>query len=214
MLTVDMSVPDSVAAALGLVFLVGFVPLLPTEPVLISCGVLAASGKLPLQWVVITAITSCVLADLVNYGIGRRLGHPAIAKFAQRRTPALVLEWIKDRLARNAEPILIGGRWLPGGGTIGAVLCGSLRFPLRRFAMASTIGCTLWCLYATLLGYLGGELADDDIPLALGVSLGIAAVLSLPASMFLRAQRRRALPAETAVALDIDDDPDLEPVAG
>lgn len=206
----DMSVPDSVTAALGLVFLVGFVPLLPTEPVLISCGVLAASGKLPLQWVIITAITSCVLADLVNYGIGRRIGQPAIAKFAQRRTPALVLDWIKERLARNAEPILVAGRWLPGGGTIGAVLCGSLRFPLRRFALASMIGCTLWCLYATLLGYLGGELADDDIPLALGVSLGIAAVLSLPASMFLRAQRRR----RAVTAVDIDDDPDLEPIAG
>ncbi|MEV6611848.1 DedA family protein [Kutzneria sp. NPDC051319] len=203
-----MSVPDSVTAALGLVFLVGFVPLLPTEPVLISCGVLAASGKLPLQWVIVTAIASCVLADLVNYGIGRRIGEPAIARFAHRRTPALVLDWIKERLARNAEPILIAGRWLPGGGTIGAVLCGSLRFPLRRFALASSIGCTLWCLYATLLGYIGGSLASDDIPLALAVSLGVAAVLSLPASMFLRAQRRRAL------AVTIDDDPDLEPIAG
>jgi membrane-associated protein len=204
----DMSVPDSVTAALGLVFLVGFVPLLPTEPVLISCGVLAASGKLPLQWVILTAIASCVLADLVNYGIGRRIGEPAIAKFAHRRTPSAVLDWIKERLARNAEPILIAGRWLPGGGTIGAVLCGSLRFPVRRFALASMIGCTLWCLYATLLGYLGGSLASDDIPLALAVSLGIAAVLSLPASMFLRAQRRRV------VETDIDDDPDLEPIAG
>ncbi|HTI19674.1 MAG TPA: DedA family protein [Kutzneria sp.] len=203
-----MSVPDSVTAALGLVFLVGFVPLLPTEPVLISCGVLAASGKLPLQWVILTAIASCVLADLVNYGIGRRIGEPAIAKFAHRRTPSAVLDWIKERLARNAEPILIAGRWLPGGGTIGAVLCGSLRFPVRRFALASMIGCTLWCLYATLLGYLGGSLASDDIPLALAVSLGIAAVLSLPASMFLRAQRRRV------VETDIDDDPDLEPIAG
>ena len=204
----DMSVPDSVTAALGLVFLVGFVPLLPTEPVLISCGVLAASGKLPLQWVILTAIASCVLADLVNYGIGRRIGEPAIAKFAHRRTPSAVLDWIKERLARNAEPILIAGRWLPGSGTIGAVLCGSLRFPVRRFALASMIGCTLWCLYATLLGYLGGSLASDDIPLALAVSLGIAAVLSLPASMFLRAQRRRV------VETDIDDDPDLEPIAG
>jgi membrane-associated protein len=207
MLTVFMSVPDSVAAALGLVFLVGFVPLLPTEPVLISCGVLAASGKLPLQWVVLTAVVSCVLADLVNYSVGRRIGQPAIARFAQRRTPAAVLEWIKERLARNAEPILVAGRWLPGGGTIGAVLCGSLRFPLRRFAMASMIGCTLWCLYATLLGYLGGQLANDDIPLALGVSLGIAAALSLPASMFLRSQQRRQ-----AAAAPVDTD--LEPVAG
>lgn len=210
MLTITVSVPDSVAAALGLVFLVGFVPLLPTEPVLISCGVLAASGRLPLQWVVVTAIVSCVLADLVNYAIGRRIGPPAIARFGQRRTPAAVLEWIKDRLARNAEPILVAGRWLPGGGTIGAILCGSLRFPVRRFAMASMVGCTLWCLYATLLGYLGGELASDDIPLALGVSLGIAAVLSLPASMFLRVQRRR----QTAIAIAaVDDDPDLEPIA-
>ena len=189
-------------------FLVGFVPLLPTEPVLISCGVLAAAGKLPLQWVILTAIASCVLADLVNYGIGRRIGEPAIAKFAHRRTPSAVLDWIKERRARNAEPILIAGRWLPGGGTIGAVLCGSLRFPVRRFALASMIGCTLWCLYATLLGYLGGSLASDDIPLALAVSLGIAAVLSLPASMFLRAQRRRV------VETDVDDDPDLEPIAG
>jgi membrane-associated protein len=199
-----MSVPDTVMAALGLVFLVGFVPFLPTEPVLISCGVLAASGKLPLTWVLVIATASCVLADLVNYGVGRRLGQPAIARFAQRRTPMAVLVWITARLERGAEPILIAGRWMPGGGTIGAVLCGSLRFPLRRFAMASGIGCTLWCLYATMLGYIGGQLADDDIPLALCVSLGIAALLSIPAGVFLRNQRRSLSVAE-AVGPSLDE---------
>ena len=194
-----MSIPDTVMAALGLVFLVGFVPFLPTEPVLISCGVLAASGKLPLTWVLVVATISCVLADLVNYSIARRLGRPAIARFAHRRTPMAVLDWITARLERSAEPILIAGRWMPGGGTIGAVVCGSLRFPLRRFAMASGIGCTLWCLYATMLGYIGGQLADDDIPLALCVSLGIAALLSLPAGVFLRNQRRRLSVADEVV---------------
>jgi len=40
-------------------------------------------------------------------------------KFRRRSTAAAVLDWLTSSLASNGEPILIGGRWLPGGGTIG-----------------------------------------------------------------------------------------------
>ncbi|GAA0610767.1 hypothetical protein GCM10010174_30180 [Kutzneria viridogrisea] len=198
-----MSVPDTVAAALGLVFLVALVPFAPTEPVLISCGVLAASGKLPLPAVVLVASVACVLSDLINYSVGRKLGLPAMNRFRRRSAGAAVLDWTAARLASTGEPILIAARWLPAGGTIGAVLCGSLRFPLRRFLTASAIGCTLWCLYATALGYIGGTLTDDNLVLALLVSLGVGALISVPTGMALRRAQQHAPEPDPQPALQL-----------
>ena len=181
-----MDIPAATPLALGLVFVVALVPMLPTEPVLISCGVLISAGHLPFLGVLGVAAIGCALSDLVNYSVGRLFGRRALARFEHKATAAAAMSWVSTRLTSHAEPILVMLRWVPAGGTVGAVVSGSLRLPLRRFITASAIGCPLWTLYAIMLGYLGGALTNEDIPLAFLFSLGFAVTISLLVGVFAR----------------------------
>jgi membrane protein DedA with SNARE-associated domain len=55
------------------------------------------------------------------------------------------------------------------------------------FATASAIGATLWVSYATLLGYLGGQLVQQP-GISLLFSLGVAAALGFGITFALKHQ--------------------------
>jgi membrane protein DedA with SNARE-associated domain len=170
-------------------FVVGLVPLMPTEPVLVGMGVLAASSTSHLSLVAVIAVSAvaCSMSDHLLYGFGRVAGVRALDWLAGKR-PAVTAasDWLGERVVtRWGLPILIAGRWLPAGGTIGAVLTGTLRWRLVRFTPASVLGSTLWSTYVALLGYLGGALTGQPVAGFL-VSVGIATVLGLGCSFFIR----------------------------
>lgn len=195
-----MSIP--LAAAITM-FLVAVIPLAPTEPVLAAMGVLAASEHVaPLGAIVIAAI-GCSLSDHLLYGIGRFAGGPALARL--RRKPAVdaATQWLIRNSTRWGVPILIVGRWLPAGGTVGALLAGTLRWPLRRFTPTSLAGSTLWSTYVALLGYLGGSIVSQPL-IGLVLSLGLAALLGFTASVLLQRAHRRHAAAESAEPASTD----------
>lgn len=188
---------DAATTSLLVLFVVAVVPLAPTEAVLIGYGVLAAAGELPLGWVIVVAAVGCTLADFVNFGLGRGLGMRALRRFNRSSGSRAVVAWTAGQLADRGESILVAIRFVPGGGIIGAVLAGSLRWPRHRFAPVAVVGATLWSAYAALLGYLGGQVVEEPA-LAILVSLGVALVISVPAGMAIRAAQRRVV--ETAAA--------------
>ncbi|GAA3891206.1 hypothetical protein GCM10022243_65130 [Saccharothrix violaceirubra] len=175
---------------LVVLFVVSVVPLAPTEAVLIACGVLAASGEVPLAAVIAVASVGCFLSDLVNFAVGRGAGMRALRRFSRRTGPRAVVEWTAGRLATRGEPILVAARFVPGGGLIGALLAGSLRLPRRRFAPVALVGATLWSAYTALLGYFGGHLVPDTLT-AIVVSFAVATLLGIPVSLLIR---KRASP--------------------
>ena len=176
-------------------FVVGLVPLMPTEPVLVGMGVLAAAshGRLSLVALIAVAAIGCSLSDHLLYFLGRFVGVRALDWLAGRRPGvAAASDWLSQRITRWGAPILVVGRWLPAGGTIGAVLTGTLRWRLVRFTPASVIGSALWSTYVALIGYLGGKLTGE--PLAgFAVSLAVAAVLGTGCSVIVRRAHRNRL---------------------
>ncbi|WP_106185920.1 DedA family protein [Umezawaea tangerina] len=188
---------DAATASLLVLFLVAVVPLAPTEAVLIGYGVLAASGELPLVWVIVVAAVGCTLADFVNFGIGRGLGMRALRRFNRSSGSRAVVSWTAGQLADRGESILVAIRFVPGGGIIGALLAGSLRWPRRRFLPVAVVGATLWSAYAALLGYVGGQVVTEPV-LAMLISLGVALLVSVPAGMLVRATQRRVVEAAAA----------------
>ncbi|HEX6343426.1 DedA family protein [Umezawaea sp.] len=180
-----------------MLFVVAVVPLAPTEAVLIGYGVLASAGELPLVWVIVVAAVGCTLADLVNFGLGRGLGERALRRFSRGTGSRAVLAWTAGQLATRGESILVAIRFVPGGGIVGAVLAGSLRWPRRRFVPVAVVGATLWSAYAALLGYVGGQVVSDPV-LAVAISSGVALVISVPAGMAVRAAQRRVVEAPAA----------------
>ena len=91
--------------------------------------------------------------------------------------------------------MLVAGRWLPAGGTIGALLAGASRWRLRRFTPASLTGASLWSLYATLLGYFGGSLTRQPLT-GLLLSLGVATARALLTSVLARRTRPAGRPVD------------------
>lgn len=186
---------SSTLAALVTLFVVGLVPLAPTEPVLVGMGVFAASGKLPLLWVVVVAAVACTLSDHLLYVIGRIAGVRALRRLSGKPSVAAANDWLSRRLARWGAPILVVGRWLPGGGTIGAVLTGTLRWRLLRFTPASVIGSTLWSTYVALVGYFGGELTGEPVTGVI-ISLVIATLLAIGISLSVQRVHRNRMAAD------------------
>jgi membrane protein DedA with SNARE-associated domain len=72
--------------------------------------------------------------------------------------------------------VLVVARWLPSGGTVGALLAGSLRWPMAEFVTASAVGVTLWTSYVAFLGYAGGQIITEP-GISMLLSLGIALIL-------------------------------------
>jgi membrane protein DedA with SNARE-associated domain len=185
---------NSTVTALITLFVVGVVPLAPTEPVLVGMGVFAASGRLPLVAVIAVAAVGCSVSDHILYAFGRFAGVPVLERLAGRRpSVAAAHAWLTRRVLRWGAPVLVVGRWLPAGGTVGAVLTGTLRWRLVRFTPASIIGSTLWSVYGALIGYLGGALTGDSF-LGLLVSLGLAAVLGVGSSVIVQRNHRNRAP--------------------
>ncbi|WP_367133440.1 DedA family protein [Saccharothrix sp. HUAS TT1] len=180
--------------ALVVLFFVALVPLAPTEAVLIGCGVLAASGELSLPAVIAVAAVGCALSDLVNFAIGRAAGMRALSRVGRRPGPRAVIAWTAAKLATRGESILVAVRFAPGGGVVGAVLAGSLRWPVRRFAPVAAVGAALWSAYTAALGYFGGQLFSDPVVAAL-ISFGVATVISVPIGMAVKAAQRRVVDA-------------------
>jgi membrane protein DedA with SNARE-associated domain len=89
----------------------------------------------------------------------------------------------------------VAGRWLPAGGTIGAVLTGTLRWRLARFTPASVIGSTLWSTYVALIGFLGGTLTGTPAA-GLIVSLAVATIIGIASGVLLRRAHRARVATE------------------
>lgn len=189
------------AAALVTVFLVAVVPLVPTEPVLVGLGVLAAaSHTLPVAVISVAAV-GCAISDHLLYATGRFAGRRALGRFLRRPAGAAAQDWLARTIARWGAPAMVAGRWLPGGGTVSAVLAGTLHWGLPRFTPASVVGAALWSAYATLLGYFGGAVTRQPVA-GLLLSLGIAIGLGLLTSVAVRrsAQKSRCSQVKNSLA--------------
>jgi membrane protein DedA with SNARE-associated domain len=188
-----------VPATLLTMFLVALVPLAPTEPVLTGMGVLAATNHVSPLWFVAVAAFGCTLSDHALYLLGRFGGRRALDRLRRRPSVDLAADFLSRHSDRWGAPILVIGRWIPGGGTVGSVLAGSLRWPLVRFTPTSVIGSTLWSAYVVLLGYLGGTVTGQPV-IGILVSVGVALLIGLVAARLLR--RNRAKPqAEDSAAV-------------
>jgi len=183
---------------LATLFVVAVVPLLPTEPILAALGVLAATGHHSPIPLIIVAAVGCSVSDHVLYGVSRFAGGRSFLDWMSRGpSSAAAIDWLAGNINHWGSPTLIGARFLPAGGTVGAVLAGALRWRLLWFTPTSLTGSLLWSGYVVTLGYLGGSVAGDPV-VGILLSLGIAALLSGTTRLVLRRIGRRRAAAESA----------------
>jgi membrane-associated protein len=182
-------------------------PLIPSETIVITASVLAAQGEL-LIWVIVPMVAlGAFVGDNLCYWLGRKVGDPIADRFFDSEKGQLRLMWAEAALRRRGT-ILIGiGRFIPGGRTATTFAAGTLEMPYRQFLVADAVAASLWALYVSMLGYLGGETFKDSLWLPLAASFVAAMAVGAGFEVRRRLQGRRGkdilgdeLPEEATVS--------------
>jgi membrane-associated protein len=180
----SVSSPVSYLAAFLLPALDAVLPVLPSETVVIALGV-ATAGRADPRIAVLVGLAACgaFAGDNLCYLLGLRFGPFARRRLFSGPRGQRSLAWADQALQRFGARIIVVCRFIPGGRTAVTFTCGVVRYPWRRFAVATICAGVIWASYAFFLGRLGGK-AFEDRPwlgflLAFGVALAASAVVEI-----------------------------------
>ncbi len=185
----------------GVVFAISgvdaFFPLVPSETAVIAAGTLAGSGNLLVYLLIPAAALGAFAGDNISYALGAIFGERAAERLFKGEKSRRRLAWARRVLDRHGGPIIIAARFIPGGRTATTFAAGMLDMTWRRFAVYDAIGATVWAVYATMIGYLGGATFQDELWKALLLGFGGAIVITGAAEIVRRIHARRGkdLPA-------------------
>lgn len=166
-------------------------PPIPSETIVITASVLAAQGELVIWFIVPLVALGAFLGDNASYWLGRKIGDPVADRLFSGEKGQARLQWAEGALQRRGVVLIAIGRFIPAGRTATTFAAGSLEMPYREFLFADAIAACIWALYASMLGYLGGETFKENIWLPLIASLGLAMTVGLLVEAWRRFQRRR-----------------------
>lgn len=182
--------PWAYVVILTVALLDAFLPVVPSETVVITAGVFAASGEPNLLAVIAAAALGAFVGDHVAYGLGRR-SQGRVARVAAGSRRAAALAWAREAFGRYGGMVLVVARYVPGGRTATTLTMGAVGYPVRRFLAYDALAATSWAVYAAMAGYLGGAAFEDRPLYGLLLGLGLALLLSLAVELLRRLVQRR-----------------------
>jgi len=184
-LTPLLSSPWLYLVVFAAVMVDGFIPIVPSETLVIGLGALSATGRPNLAALAVAAAAGGMAGDRVCYLLGQKAGRRAArGKLAPARAKA------ERALLRYGGAAILLGRFLPYGRTATTMTSGSVSLPRDRFRRYSALASTAWAAYAIGLGRLGGATFAHS-PL-IGAAFGIAIGTTLASLFALVDKRRRA----------------------
>ncbi len=135
---------------------------IPSVPVLLAAGALAASGALSLTKVILLALLASIMGDLIWYELGRRRGHEVL-KFICRLSlePDSCIRWTEEFFARHGGRALLVAKFVPGLSTAAPPMAGLLGIALIRFLLLDLAGAVLWAGAFCLIGFAFSAQIED-----------------------------------------------------
>ena len=139
-----------------------FVPIVPTQALMIGGGILTATGNLKLGLLVAAGVVGAFAGDVACFGIGRRLrrrdairpGKPPSRLFAKVQT---LTGRVTGMMRQHIFLAMLFCRFIPAGRMVASANAGRNGYALRRFFAFDLLAVTLWASYGALLGHFGGE---------------------------------------------------------
>ena len=171
--------------------LVGF--FLPGDSLLITAGILAATGTLSLPLTMLVCAAGSILGDQMGYYIGRTFG-PRVFNRPQSRffDPANVTR-AKAFFDKYGVLTILIARFVPVVRAFAPTMAGVTKLPYPTFLTLSLIGGTLWGVGVTALGYFLGQLIPDLEKYVYLVLIAGIAVAVIPSAIHLmRAGRKHS----------------------
>lgn len=174
----------SYAVIFAVAMLDAFFPIVPSESVVITAGVVASTGDLDIYLVILLAAAGAIVGDNISYGIGSWLGEHTVKRIFKGDKSRKGFEWAERQLEERGTYLIIVARFIPGGRTAVTFAAGYVHtFPWRRFIVADVIAGIVWATYAALLGYFGGKQFEEapwkGLVLAFVLAVGVALTVEL-----------------------------------
>ncbi|HSW78663.1 MAG TPA: DedA family protein [Candidatus Babeliales bacterium] len=137
--------------------------ILPGDTLLLTAGLLAGRGQLPITWLVLVVIISAIAGYQVGYIFGERAG-PRLFK---RKEGILLREdyiFKTQKFFKNyGAATVILGRFVAHVRTLVSIIAGAANMDKREFFIFNVIGAVLWGSGITLIGYwLGTAVTNID----------------------------------------------------
>jgi membrane-associated protein len=169
--------------------LVGF--FLPGDSLLITAGLLAATGTLNIWWLNSLLIVAAVTGDSVGYAIGARLGPRLFTREQSLLFHPRHIERTRAFYARHGAKTIVIARFVPIVRTFAPVVAGVGQMRYRQFLLYNVAGGVGWVTSMTWAGYLLGQ-AVPNIGEQIHVVVAIVIVLSvIPIVVEIVRERRR-----------------------
>jgi membrane-associated protein len=170
---------------------VGF--FLPGDSLLITAGLVAATGVLDLRWLIGLLGAAAIIGDQVGYAIGYRMGPVLFTKPKSLLFNPKHLDRTREFYARHGAKTIVIARFVPVIRTFAPVVAGVGQMEYRRFVLYNVAGGLGWVISMTSAGYLLGR-AIPNIGSYVHLVVAIVVVLSVLPIVFeiVRARARRS----------------------
>jgi membrane-associated protein len=139
--------------------LVGF--FLPGDSLLITAGLVAATGGLNIWWLNALLAGAAVAGDSVGYAIGARLGPRIFIREKSLLFNPKHVERTRRFYERHGAKTIVIARFVPIVRTFAPVVAGVGAMHYRRFLAYNVVGGVGWVVSMTGAGYLLGQLIPD-----------------------------------------------------
>jgi membrane protein DedA with SNARE-associated domain len=187
-----MGSPWVYLALLAFAMIDGFLPAVPSESLVVSAGVFAASGEPNLVGIIAAAALGAFAGDHISYLIGRTAGGRVLRRGQPAGRKARALERGRGLLEERGGTILVVCRYIPGARTAITLTAGAVAYPLRSFSLFDGMAALSWGTYSALIGYVGGAAFEDDPFKGLALGLGLALTVALLVEVARHLRRRPA----------------------
>ncbi|MGC4893263.1 DedA family protein [Micromonospora sp. DT31] len=144
------------ALLMALLIADAFVPVVPTQLIMITSGALTVYGVLDLPLTIAVGATGVFLGDLACYLLGRTTPTRRAARVTSPGRARRAVTRVTRRLREPGPLVILLCRFVPGGRMAACFSAGRSRYPYRLFLPYEAAAAIAWAGYGTLVGHLGG----------------------------------------------------------
>lgn len=134
---------------------------LPGDSLLITAGLIAATGALNIWWINVLLMVAAIVGDSVGYAIGARIGPRLFTREKSMLFNPKHVDRTRRFYARYGAKTIVIARFVPIVRTFAPVLAGVGQMPYRRFLAYNVFGGIGWVAGMTWTGYFLGSAIPD-----------------------------------------------------
>jgi len=154
--------------------------LFPGDTLLLSAGVLAATGKLNIVTAIITICLAAIIGDNVGYEIGKRLGPRLFRKKDGVIFRREYIDKAETFYEKHGSKTMLLAHYVPIIRSFAPVTAGASKMNRKQFFIYDAIGDISWGTLVTLFGYFVGSKVPGIDKYIEPLLLGIIAIFLIP----------------------------------